>query len=244
MSDFNRSAWAGNEFAENYLDKADIYIVERRKMFWLVSSLFCHFLQDRQEVKLLDLGCGDGLLTEELIKNKEGISATLLDGGEGMINKARERLRGYRNTTFVKATFQDLLDGKVGLETYDFCVSSMAIHHLEMREKAALFQLIASHLSPGGRFVDVDAVLPPSEELEQWYFAIWKDWLVNMMARYDIRDEVPEDMLRRYKDPSSMNRPDTLESQLRALEAAGLSEVDCYFKNGIFVVFGGRKGRA
>jgi tRNA (cmo5U34)-methyltransferase len=119
----------------------------------------------------------------------------------------------------------------------------MAIHHLEMDEKASLFRLIASWLKPGGRFADIDVVLPPSEELEGWYFAIWKDWLTHMMSRNKIKDEVPEDVIRRYKDPSSMNKPETLSNQLRALESAGFVDVDCYFKNGIFVEFGGEKFR-
>ena len=241
MSDFRESAWADNKFAQNYLDKADIYVVERRKMFWFVSSLVSHFRHGAQDIKLLELGCGDGALTEELFKINNGVSATLLDGGEGMLEKAKERLKGYRNTTFIQATFQDLVGGKVKLETYDFIVSSMAIHHLEMDEKASLFRLIASWLKPGGRFVDVDVVLPPSEELEGWYFAIWKDWLANMMSRNNIQDEVPEDLIRRYKDPSSMNKPDTLANQLKAMESAGFVDVDCYFKNGVFAVFGGKK---
>lgn len=241
MTDFRESAWADNKFAQNYLDKADIYIAERRKMFWFVSSLVSHFSQGKEGVRLLELGCGDGALTEELIKTNNAVSATLLDGSEGMIEKARERLKGYNGTTFIQATFQDLLAGRSNLGGYDFCVSSMAIHHLEMDEKASLFHRVASWLKPGGHFVDVDVVRPPSKELEQWYFAIWKDWLGHMMTRYNVRDEVPDDLIARYQDPASMNRPDTLGSQLRALESAGFMDVDCYFKDGIFTVFGGRK---
>lgn len=214
MSDFKQSAWANAEFAQNYLDKADVYVVERRKMFWFVSSLFAHFFSGKEDIKLLDLGCGDGVLTEELLKINKAISATLIDGGEGMLKKAKERLKEFRGTTFIKATFQEILGGEVSLRDYDFCVSSMAIHHLEMDEKASLFCLISLHLNPGGRFIDVDVVLPPSEELEEWYFAIWKDWMMHMIYRYNISDEVPEDMIRRYQDPSSMNHPDTLEAQL------------------------------
>lgn len=241
MTDFKQSAWADNKFAQNYLDKADIYIVERRKMFWFVSSLASHFFQGRENITVLELGCGDAALTEELLQSNKGILATLLDGGEGMLQKARERLKQYHNTTFIQATFQDLLGGKVKLETYDFCVSSMAIHHLDMDEKASLFRNIATWLKPGGYFVDVDVVLAPSRELEQWYFAIWKDWLGHKMEQYNIKDEVPEDLIRRYQDPASMNRPDTLGKQLGALESGGFVDVDCYFKNGIFVVFGGKK---
>jgi tRNA (cmo5U34)-methyltransferase len=176
-----------------------------------------------------------------LLKTNNGVSATLLDGGSGMIQKAKERLKQYQNTIFIHATFQDLLAGTVKLETYDFCVSSMAIHHLEMDEKASLFRLIASWLKPGGHFVDIDVVRPPSEELEGWYFALLKDWLNHMVNRYSIKDETPEDLIRRYKDGSSVDKPDTLENQLRALETWGFVDVDCFVKNGIFVVFGGKK---
>ncbi len=243
MSDFKVSAWADSNFAANYLDKADIYIVERRTMLWFVASLFTYFVKRGEGIKLLDLGCGDGIVTDELLKADNSIVATLVDGGEGMLQKARERLKAFPKTTFIKATFQKILDGSVELSSYDFCVSSMAIHHLEMNEKASLFRHIASHLKPGEHFVNIDVVLPPSKELEGWYFAVWKDWMGHMMDRYNIKDEVPDDMIRRYQDPSSMNHPDTLGTQLKALEQAGFKEVDCYFKNGIFAVFGGRKDR-
>jgi len=241
MSDFNKSAWADNTFAENYLDKADIYIVERRKMFWYVSSLFRHFFGGGENIKLLDIGCGDGVLTEELLRAHSAIAATLIDGNDGMLLRAKERLNAFQNVSYLKASFQEILAGAISLGSYDLCVSSMAIHHLEMNEKASLFKKILSHLNAEGHFINIDVVLPPSEELESWYFAIWRDWLGHMMNRYNVTDEVPEDLIKRYKDPSSMNKPDTLSNQLKSLKEAGFVDVDCYFKNGIFVVFGGKR---
>jgi tRNA (cmo5U34)-methyltransferase len=131
MSDFKQSAWANAEFAQNYLDKADLYVVERRKMFWFVSSFFAHFFSGKKDISMLDLGCGDGVLTEEVLKINKAVSATLIDGGEGMLQKAKQRLREFRGAIFIRATFQEILAGEVSLGNYDFCVSSMAIHHLE-----------------------------------------------------------------------------------------------------------------
>lgn len=37
------------------------------------------------------------------------------------------------------------------------------------------------------------------------------------------------------------NLPDTLDAQLESLEKVGFKDVDCYFKYGIFSVFGGFK---
>jgi tRNA (cmo5U34)-methyltransferase len=241
MNEFKESAWADNMFAQNYLDKADIYIIERRKLFWFVSSLFNYFYKGKNGIKVLDIGCGDGALTEELFKTNSSLSATLIDGNEGMLQKAKDRLKSFQNVRFIRATFQEILNGVIELEKYDLCVSSMAIHHLEMSEKASLFRHIASHLNTGGRFVNIDVVLPPSDELEGWYFDIWKDWVRQMMNQHNIKDETPEDLIKRYKDPSSANKPDTLRNQLAALDEAGFIDVDCYFKNGIFTVFGGKK---
>jgi tRNA (cmo5U34)-methyltransferase len=241
MTDFRKSAWADNRFAESYLDKAEIYVVERRKMLWFVTSLVSHFCGREKPVTILDLGCGDGIVTHEVLKVNGNNAATLVDGGEAMLQKARERLGSYQNVEFVKASFQEILDGKTALGNYDACVSSMAIHHLDLSEKAALFRFIYEHLNEGGRFVNVDVTLAPAEELQEWYLGIWKDWMSHMMAQYNVTDEVPEDVIRRYQDPVSMNKPDTLQDQLDALNAAGFRNVDCYYKNGLFAVFGGKR---
>ena len=62
-----------------------------------------------------------------------------------------------------------------------------------------------------------------------------------MIERIDIKDDTPEDVIRRFKSPSSMNKPDTLEAQLNVLKGTGFLDVDCYYKHGMFAVFGGRK---
>lgn len=238
---FNKSAWAREEFSRNYLEKADIYVLERRKMIWIMGSLFTYFFHEGKDVRVLDVGCGDGILTEELLKINSSVISTLVDGSESMLRKAKERLKAYQQVCFVNASFQELLANKVRLGTFDFCVSSHAIHHLEAGEKAAFFKYLAGHLEHGGRFVNIDVVAPPSEELEGWYFSLWKEWMRHMMDNLSIKDELPEDVICRYKDPSSTNKPDVLEFQLKGLKEAGLSDVDCYYKNGIFAVFGGRK---
>ncbi len=240
MTDFEKSAWADNRFAESYLDKAEIYVVERRKMLWFVTSMVSHFYGEAG-IRVLDLGCGDGIVTHELLKVNGNITAALVDGGDAMLRKAKERLGSYSNIKFVRASFQEILEEKTALGDYDVCVSSMAIHHLDLNEKSALFRFIHAHLNPGGRFVNIDVTLAPSEELQSWYLEIWKDWMSHMMAQYNVKDEVPEDVIGRYRDPVSMNKPDTLADQLNALEAAGFRDVDCYYRNGLFAVFGGKR---
>jgi len=241
MGGFKESSWNNEEFSKNYLEKADIYIVERRKMLGMISAFYMHFFKDRHRVSVLDLGCGDGVLAEELLKIDNSITATLADGSPTMLQGAYERLKAYQNLHFIEATFQEILNGNVDIGSFDLCVSSLAIHHLDMEHKALLFRYLFNHLNDGGFFLNLDVVLPPSEELEGWYCALWKDWMQNMLNQFGVHDENPDDIINRYKDPASMNKPDTLEAQLASLKETGFRDVDCYYKNGIFVIFGGRK---
>lgn len=241
METFGDSSWAKEDFSNKYLERADIYIVERRKMFGIVASFFGHFFEGRKGISLLDLGCGDGVFTEELLKIDDRISATLVDGSEAMLQSARQRLEAYHCVHFIKASFQEILENWTELPEVDLCLSSQAIHHLEMKDKASLFRYICEHVKADGCFVNVDVVRAPSSEVQEWYFAIWKDWMGEMFGRFRIDDELPQDIVRSYEDPASMNRPDTLEAQLEALRDAGFRDVDCYYKHGIFAIFGGRK---
>ena len=241
METFHDSAWSEEDFSRKYLERADIYIVERKKMFRLVASFYAHFFEGKKGISLLDLGCGDGVLTEEILKTDETIRGTLVDGSETMLQKARERLQPYPCLSFVEASFHALLQGEVNLPEFDFCFSSQAIHHLAMRDKASIFRYVYAHLKAEGCFVNIDVVLAPSDEVREWYYAIWKNWMHDMFERLSIEDEIPEDIITRYENPSSMNKPDTLEAQLEALREAGFKDADCYYKNGIFAVFGGRK---
>jgi tRNA (cmo5U34)-methyltransferase len=88
--------------------------------------------------------------------------------------------------------------------------------------------------------VNIDCVLAPSETLEQLYLSIWKEWIDEKKKSLGINGNYFDDIIRRYKDNKD-NKPDTLEDQLNALKATGFKEVDCYYKYGIFAMFGGRK---
>lgn len=210
-------------------------------MFRIVASFFLHFFDGRKGISLLDLGCGDGVFTEELLKIDDRIEATLVDGSEPMLERACQRLDAYHCVRFIRASFHDILERGIDLPEVDLCLSSQAIHHLEMKDKASLFKYIYAYVKANGYFVNIDAVRAPSTEVQEWYFAMWKDRMGKMFRRRRIDDEVPQDIIKRYEDPASMNKPDTLDAQLDALRDAGFNDVDCYYKHGIFAIFGGRK---
>ncbi|MGA1790073.1 MAG: class I SAM-dependent methyltransferase [bacterium] len=241
MTEFEKSNWADPDFSQEYRENADIYIMERRRLLGILGSFYGCFIAPRPQRSVLDLGCGDGIISHELLKIDASMEATLMDPSEDMLNKAGERLKDFTGIHLIKASFQDLLEKDLISESFDFIVSSLAIHHLSLEDKIDLFRRIYSYLNIGGFFVNIDVVLPPTEPLEQWYFSLWKTWIEERKIALGIKGHHYEDVIRRYKDNRD-NRPDTLESQLRALESVGFKGADCFYKHGIFAMFGGMRG--
>jgi tRNA (cmo5U34)-methyltransferase len=241
VGDFERSKWADEGFSGNYLDKADVFIPDRRRMFALVQSIVRHRFPAGGRLRILDLGAGDGALGDAILAVFPGSHLTLVDASEAMLAQARQRFAHAPAFRFLLSDFQALIAGDALAGPFDACVSSQAIHHLATEDKNRLFGYVHRLLVPGGAFVNADVLLPPTEDLEKLYFGVWAGQMAEAAEGLGKNEVVPEDVIGSYRDPRSMNRPDTLETQLALLREAGFVNVDCYFKNGIFTVFGGMR---
>jgi tRNA (cmo5U34)-methyltransferase len=240
MAAFNQSKWADPDFTQAYRDSADIIIVERKRLLSILQSFYMHFIFGKPERRVLDLGCGDGIAVYELLRVDSALKATLLDGSNDMLMRAKKRLKRYDNCLFICASFQDILKNRVSLGNFDFIISSMATHHLILDEKRALYKIIYSHLNHEGHFLNMDVILSPSEILEKWYLQLWREWITEREAILKIDSHEYDGIINRYKDNSD-NKPDLLNTQLESLQEIGFKDVDCYYKYGIFTIFGGKK---
>ncbi len=240
MSDFNGSHWADPEFSREYTEKADIYVVERRRLISIVRSYFRFFFGDRGEPDLMDLGCGDGVMAENLLAEAPQARLLCLDGSESMLESAKKRLSGRGNVSFVRVTFQEIIKGFTPGADFDFVVSSLAIHHLTREEKRALYRRVYEFLSPGGHFLNVDLVLGDSGRLEEWYMELWREWIEERKIVLGIEEDIFSEVIRRYKG-TDVNKPDPLDLQLEMLRQAGFDNVSVHYRYGIFTIFGGEK---
>lgn len=240
MTGFDKIRWAEKGFAYQYLETADIRVVERRRLLAIVQSFYHHFLGHKQKSSVLDLGCGDGILTHELLKIDGSLSATLVDTSEEMLNKAKERLKGFKNIQFIKASFQELLCNDILFPDFDFIVSALAIHHLTKNEKKSFFHYIYAHLYTGGYFVNIEVIRSPTEALEGWYLKLWQEWIIEKQTALMIEGDYVG-TIRSYKEKEHYSKLDTLTDQLDALKDIGFRDVDCFYKYGLFTIYGGKK---
>ncbi len=238
MTEFTDSRWSDSAFSQGYRDSANDFIPDRSMLIGLAQFLYRHFTGGQTGNSVLDLGCGDGLFVQELFRIDPDLEATMVDGAVEMLVAARQRLAGHPRTSFVQATFQELLSHDPLEAKFDFVLSSLAIHHLGTEQKESLFEYVFSHLNPRGMFAIIDVVHAPTDILENAYLGLWEEWILRNCEpskRAELQ-AVPN----KYRDNPD-NRPDSLMFQLRALERVGFMNVDCFYKNGIFAAYGGTR---
>ena len=239
MTRFKETLWADSQFLNDYQNDADIYLPFRNYVYTITKLFYKQFLSLNQKVRILDLGCGDGVFVHKLLSAYEPCEVIMIDGSQEMLDAARHCLGKYTNINYIKSSFQELLVNNPLNNKFELIFSSLAIHHLSMEEKVLLFNFIHDHLSPGGHFLHYDVVLPPTEKIEKWYLSLWRHWIEENSDKDNLERlvKIPE----QYKSNSD-NIPDTLKAQMDSMEKIGFKDVDCYFKYGIFSLFGGCKG--
>lgn len=241
MAEKCESEWVDAEFVNDYLDTVEIGIPQRKRMFELTKSFYNNFLGEGKGNRLLDLGCGDGILTEEILSIDSTSSATLVDMSAEMLDKARVRFQGRDNIQYIQTTFQELMVSGIDLPKFDFVMSSLAIHHLPLPQKKELFRFIRAHLNEGGYFVNIDCILPPTEALEEWYLKLWDEWLSKRCSDKAQVEGFVKQIYDHHMENEHHRNLDTIWSQLQALEELGFQNVDCIFKDGVLTIYCGKR---
>ena len=239
MTDFNDSRWAKEEFTNLYIENADIYIPERPTFSRFLEYFYDFHFKDKKNTALLDLGAGDGTMVSRLLE-KHSPRVTITDGSPDMIEASKKKLAPFENIEFVCTSFEDMLSSNMELPNFDLIISSLAIHHLTRPDKNRLYKYIYDHLNSGGHFINMDVMLSPSAQLEDWYLDIRKKRSLEIKEMLNSRS-FADDFIKRHKDTDHHKKMDSLLDQLSDIKEIGFTEVDCYFKHGMFAIYGGKK---
>jgi tRNA (cmo5U34)-methyltransferase len=245
VNSFEASGWSRAEYAQQYRDEADHYIPERAIMLQVVRSFYRNVVRAAArarspgKIRVLDLGCGDGILAEILCTEDSKIEVTLTDGSHDMLDAARVRLRGQPVAEYCSITFEEIIDGGFQREPFALIASAFAIHHLAMAQKAMLFQRLYDMLVPGGYFLNVDVALSNDPTYTEWYYQLWREWIIDRERALGLEQSyahAPEEARAKAE-----NHYDPLQSQLEALRSAGYCSLACHYRYGPFAVYAGKR---
>jgi ubiquinone/menaquinone biosynthesis C-methylase UbiE len=191
--------------------------------------------------RVLDLGCGDGVLAAAIVQRLPRVEVVLADFSEPMLEAARKRfsaagtpvhcvLADYGVPSWTRSVAE--------WSPYDAIVSGFSIHHQPDDRKLAVYREIFELLSPGGVFVNIEHVSSPTE---------WTRWLqdetfIDSLHRHQ-PDRSREDLARLYygRPDKDANILAPVELQCAWLRDIGFTDADCYLKLFEVAVFGGRR---
>jgi tRNA (cmo5U34)-methyltransferase len=105
--------------------------------------------------RVLELGTGTGETTRRLLERHPDAELVGVDESESMLAQAADRLPRDRVSLHISRIQSPLPTGP-----FDLVASALCVHHLRGDEKRALFARIREVLSPGGRFVMADVIVP------------------------------------------------------------------------------------
>jgi ubiquinone/menaquinone biosynthesis C-methylase UbiE len=159
--------------------------------------------------RVLDLGCGDGITSSTILARRPDVLLTALDNEEGMVERAREQLRGPLQEGRCQLLQRDALAylQEQAARSFDTVASALALHNFHRDYRHSVHEAIYRVLKPGGLFVNADKIALNDEQRFaglQVSLVRFFDLLVPMgkldllreCVLHNVADEAPERVLR------------------------------------------------
>jgi tRNA (cmo5U34)-methyltransferase len=202
----------------------DAFVPRRREQI----SVVCALLDGLPSPAVLELACGEGILTAELLYTYPKLTITAVDASTAMLVAAQQRLAPFGER--VRLVEADLADERWRVGTYGAVVTSLAVHHLNDVGKGALMRTVHGLLAPGGVYVQADLVSPATPvttalAAEQWEGTVEYQSRA-MYGGAEAYAAFRHSRWNTFRHPDPVDQPASVADQLRWLADAGFVDVD------------------
>jgi|GEM_PF-1508051 len=237
-------AWDENDI-EIFLSYGNVFVPDRVRL----NQRICSLLPNASSpITILDICCGDGLLSYEIAKKSSFYEVYCYDATPAMLENAKNLMKNLPNRLHYELF--ELLD----YECYNFpkncnaAVSLFAIHHLSDERKEKFFEYIYNLLPENGIFVVADNINPICQKAElvaaeDWDIAAFKqsiDFTGSLHAYHNFKESGWNIYSYQYEE-DICGKPASLYSQLKWLDNAGFSKIDVLWLYAGHAIFYGIK---
>lgn len=138
-----------------------------------VLNTIYNIVHKREKAKILDIGFGTGILTKKLYD--DGYEIYGIDFSQNMIEIAKEKMP---LASLIKYDFSKGLPEEIKDNSFDYIISTYAMHHLEDAEKNEFIEKLENYLNRDGKIIIGDIAFKTRELLEKCktnYNEYWDD---------------------------------------------------------------------
>ena len=203
--------------ANEFNEFSKIYLEDMVKIVPYYLQLLDQFTNDipitLNSNNILDLGCGNGIITSKLLPLYPDTHYTLLDASDKMLELCESQF-GVENKTYVPSYFQDY---EFPNNHFDMVVAGFSLHHCGANDKQELFKKIHKSLKQNGVFMCSDLMVDKKEISHKELLSFWKNFVVKQNSDFEIWDWLMEHY-------QTYDSPDKLNNQLEWLKHAGFSD--------------------
>jgi tRNA (cmo5U34)-methyltransferase len=224
-----------------YQELAAVAVPERAEQMATLLTLLPFGPHEAGHV--VELGCGEGRLTQAILGAYPQATALALDGSAEMRAEAVARLARFGQRARVGEFALDSQAWWPLVEGADAVVSSLAVHHLDGAGKQRLFAAMASRVSPRGALLIADLVQPVRAEATELFAAGW-DQAAERQAQAPggsrrAFEQFQQTHWNIFRFPDPVDMPSPLFDQLLWLREAGFASADCFWLRAGHAIYGG-----
>ena len=232
--------WGSREFVESWAAKGGWQAPIRQAQFAMVLRMIPHALD--APIRVLDIGAGYGALAAALLKERPSATAICLDVSAAMLKLGEERNPELKKRmSFVQGSLETPEWLKTVDGTFDAVISSRALHHFtENQRRRYIFQEVFPLVRSSGCFINADNVRGPTHTLTERYKRARDAYLDHFVCESSGGKTNLAEV--KAASPSTYHGPHNngyLDEELQWLKEAGFEDVDCFWKLGTTVVYGG-----
>ena len=190
----------------------------------LITQVAATHLSDAATV--LDIGCGAGNYTLQLLKRKPGLACTLVDLSQPMLTRAAKRL-AESSAAHVETHCGDFRDVTLPDSRYDIVMAAAVLHHLRDDDDwKQAFAKIYRTMQPGGMLLVSDLIGQDVPAVHKVQWERYGDYL------RDLRDDDYRQAVFDYIEKE--DTPRSLAYQLNLCREVGFQQIDVLHANACF----------
>lgn len=236
----NHSKWQTEEVAKTYVEGVRGAIPSADLQLEVISKILNEWCSIPS--RIVDLGCGDGILGRFLLDKYSAAHVIFADFSEPMLEKMRNRVGSDKRATVINVDFStsDWVKKIEKEKPFNIIISGFAIHHQPDKRKRNLYAEIYELLADGGLFLNLDQVSSATTSIGKLFDSFFLDYMQRFISNAGPGITMNEIENMYYQDKKE-NIPAPVEKQCQWLRDIGFQDVDCFFKTFELALFGGRK---